>query len=176
MHQMILLRVGLMICSVWMLQPTFLVLQGKYWNWILLYYIPAYHVTSFIWLNCWYPFSSSHRLPPRESCDLYYVNRDTLFSYHKDSEIFLQVLSVPITLQFSPTIIGSQSSMGFYAFFLQRMMTLYVSSHYKNSPNDLQLMADAPAHHLFVLLGMLLDLQVTTNGRCNHAMLTHIIY
>lgn len=33
-------------------------------------------------------------------------------------------------------------------------MALYVSSHYKNSPNDLQLMADAPAHHLFVLLGM----------------------
>lgn len=33
------------------------------------------------------------------------------------------------------------------------MMALYVSSHYKNSPNDLQLMADAPAHHLFVLLG-----------------------
>jgi N-acetyltransferase 10 len=36
----------------------------------------------------------------------------------------------------------------------QRMMALYVASHYKNSPNDLQLMADAPAHHLFVLLGM----------------------
>jgi hypothetical protein len=33
------------------------------------------------------------------------------------------------------------------------MMALYVASHYKNSPNDLQLMADAPAHHLFVLLG-----------------------
>ncbi|XP_050206833.1 RNA cytidine acetyltransferase 1 [Mercurialis annua] len=64
------------------------------------------------------------RLPPPNDCDLYYVNRDTLFSYHKDSELFLQ-----------------------------RMMALYVSSHYKNSPNDLQLMADAPAHHLFVLLG-----------------------
>lgn len=32
-------------------------------------------------------------------------------------------------------------------------MALYVASHYKNSPNDLQLMADAPAHHLFVFLG-----------------------
>ncbi|KAG9458762.1 hypothetical protein H6P81_003270 [Aristolochia fimbriata] len=63
-------------------------------------------------------------LPHPSECDLYYVNRDTLFSYHKDSEIFLQ-----------------------------RMMALYVASHYKNSPNDLQLMADAPAHHLFVLLG-----------------------
>ncbi|KAF6146362.1 hypothetical protein GIB67_020456 [Kingdonia uniflora] len=64
------------------------------------------------------------RLPPASECDLYYVNRDTLFSYHKDSESILQ-----------------------------QMMSLYVASHYKNSPNDLQLMADAPAHHLFVLLG-----------------------
>lgn len=32
-------------------------------------------------------------------------------------------------------------------------MALYVSSHYKNTPNDLMLMSDAPAHHLFVLLG-----------------------
>lgn len=31
-------------------------------------------------------------------------------------------------------------------------MALYVASHYKNTPNDLQLMSDAPAHHLFVLL------------------------
>ncbi len=52
------------------------------------------------------------------------MNRDTLFSYHEASEVFLQ-----------------------------RLMSLYVSSHYKNSPNDLQLLADAPAHHLFVLLG-----------------------
>ncbi|PKA51042.1 UPF0202 protein [Apostasia shenzhenica] len=64
------------------------------------------------------------RLPHPCECDLFYVNRDTLFSYHKESEIFLQ-----------------------------RMMALYVASHYKNSPNDLQLMADAPSHHLFVLLG-----------------------
>ncbi|CAA0823552.1 UPF0202 protein [Striga hermonthica] len=67
---------------------------------------------------------SISRLPPPGECDLYYVNRDTLFSYHKDSELFLQ-----------------------------RMMALFVASHYKNSPSDLQLMADAPAHHLFVLLG-----------------------
>ncbi|CAH9071184.1 unnamed protein product [Cuscuta epithymum] len=63
-------------------------------------------------------------LPPPSECDLYYVNRDTLFSFHKESELFLQ-----------------------------RMMALFVASHYKNSPDDLQLMADAPAHHLFVLLG-----------------------
>ena len=37
------------------------------------------------------------------------------------------------------------------------MMSLYVASHYKNQPNDLQLMSDAPAHHLFVLLPPLKD-------------------
>eukprot|EP01098_Paradermamoeba_levis_P010739 TRINITY_DN4523_c0_g2_i1.p1 TRINITY_DN4523_c0_g2~~TRINITY_DN4523_c0_g2_i1.p1 ORF type:complete len:965 (-),score=326.48 TRINITY_DN4523_c0_g2_i1:44-2938(-) len=62
--------------------------------------------------------------PHPSKCDLYYVNKDTLFSFHKASEAFLQ-----------------------------NMMALYVSSHYKNSPNDLILMSDAPAHHLFVLLG-----------------------
>ena len=36
-------------------------------------------------------------------------------------------------------------------------MALYVSSHYKNSPNDLQLLSDAPAHQLFVLLGPVSD-------------------
>ena len=56
-------------------------------------------------------------------CELYEVSRDTLFSYHPASEAFLQ-----------------------------RMMALYVASHYKNQPNDLQLMSDAPAHGLFVLL------------------------
>ncbi|KAG7253996.1 hypothetical protein CRUP_023413 [Coryphaenoides rupestris] len=61
--------------------------------------------------------------PLPQTCDLYYVNRDTLFCYHKASEVFLQ-----------------------------RLMALYVSSHYKNSPNDLQLLSDAPAHHLFCLL------------------------
>ncbi|KAJ8936776.1 hypothetical protein NQ318_008992 [Aromia moschata] len=61
--------------------------------------------------------------PPLDSCDLYYINRDTLFSYHKASEEFLQ-----------------------------RLVALFVASHYKNSPNDLQMMSDAPAHHLFCLL------------------------
>lgn len=32
-------------------------------------------------------------------------------------------------------------------------MALYVASHYKNTPNDLQLLSDAPAHHIFCLLG-----------------------
>ncbi len=63
-------------------------------------------------------------VPHPSQCELFYVDRDTLFSHHKMSEAFLQ-----------------------------RMIALYVSSHYKNSPNDLQLMSDAPSQHLFVLLG-----------------------
>ena len=35
------------------------------------------------------------------------------------------------------------------------MVALCVASHYRNTPNDLLLMADAPAHHLFALLGPL---------------------
>jgi tRNA(Met) C34 N-acetyltransferase TmcA len=37
--------------------------------------------------------------------------------------------------------------------FLQRLVALCVASHYRNTPNDLLLMADAPAHRLFALLG-----------------------
>jgi len=61
--------------------------------------------------------------PHPSECELFYVNRDTLFSYHKAAEQFLQ-----------------------------RMVSIYVASHYKNSPNDLQLLSDAPSHHIFVLL------------------------
>ncbi|XP_036390800.1 RNA cytidine acetyltransferase [Megalops cyprinoides] len=68
--------------------------------------------------------------PLPQTCDLYYVNRDTLFCYHKASEAFLQ-----------------------------RLMALYVASHYKNSPNDLQMLSDAPAHHLFCLLPPVLPTQ-----------------
>ncbi|XP_030378737.1 RNA cytidine acetyltransferase [Scaptodrosophila lebanonensis] len=62
--------------------------------------------------------------PTPAACELYYVDRDALFSYHKAAESFLH-----------------------------RIVSIYVSSHYKNSPNDLQMMSDAPAHHLFCLLG-----------------------
>lgn len=61
--------------------------------------------------------------PHPDKCELLAVNRDTLFSYHPVSERFLH-----------------------------SMISLYVASHYKNTPNDLQLMSDAPAHHLYVLI------------------------
>ncbi|KAF5348578.1 hypothetical protein D9756_009670 [Leucocoprinus leucothites] len=78
------------------------------------------------------PKAISSGCPHPSQCELYYVSRDTLFSYHPASELFLQ-----------------------------RMMALYVASHYKNQPNDLQLMSDAPAHHLFVLLPPLKDDETT---------------
>ena len=85
--------------------------------------------------------------PHPSTCELVHVNRDTLFSFHALSEKFLQ-----------------------------QMMALYVSSHYKNSPNDLQLMSDAPAHQLFALIPPIKDdattlpeplcvLQVALEGR-----------
>ena len=61
--------------------------------------------------------------PAPADCELYSVNRDALFSYHKLSEAFLQ-----------------------------KLMGLYTSAHYKNTPNDLQMLSDAPAHSVFVLL------------------------
>ncbi len=78
------------------------------------------------------PPTTTHGTPHPSQCNLYSISRDTLFSFHPASELFLQ-----------------------------RIMALYVSSHYKNSPNDLQLMSDAPAHRLFVLLPPLKEEQNT---------------
>jgi N-acetyltransferase 10 len=63
-------------------------------------------------------------LPAPRDCELYLVDRDALFSYHSMAEGLLQ-----------------------------RIWALYTSAHYKNTPNDLQMLSDAPAHRLFVLLG-----------------------
>jgi N-acetyltransferase 10 len=85
-----------------------------------------------IWLNmllCLDATNPSNRFtltqgcPHPSQCQLWAISRDTLFSFHPISEAFLQ-----------------------------KVMALYVASHYKNSPNDVQLMSDAPAHQLFVLL------------------------
>jgi len=67
-------------------------------------------------------------VPAPSSCELYHVNRDALFSLHKLSEAFLQ-----------------------------KLMGLYTSAHYKNTPNDLQMLSDAPAHSVFVLLSPLAE-------------------
>lgn len=61
--------------------------------------------------------------PHPSRCELFQVNRDALFSFHPTSEKFLQ-----------------------------DVMALYVGGHYKNSPNDMQLLSDAPGQRLFVLI------------------------
>lgn len=80
------------------------------------------------WLNgllCFTPPAATITSRPHPSqCQLYAIERDTLFSYHPASELFLQ-----------------------------RLWSLYVGSHYKNSPNDLMLASDAGHVRLFVLLG-----------------------
>ena len=58
--------------------------------------------------------------------------------------------------------------------FLQRMMALCVASHYRNTPNDLILMSDAPAHHLFVLLGPVDESQVRLPTQCNYLPLDDV--
>lgn len=100
-------------------------------------------LTELLCLNACSALPAPGGYPTPDVCDLYYINRyisiffhrylfqicicffrDTLFCYHKAAEGFLQ-----------------------------RLMALYVASHYKNTPNDLQMLSDAPAHHLFCLLG-----------------------
>lgn len=76
--------------------------------------------------------------PMPDDCELYYINRDTLFSYHSVSESFLQ-----------------------------NLVSLYTSSHYKNSPNDLQMLSDAPAHHLFCLLAPIDESKLKRKGSIN---------
>lgn len=88
--------------------------------------------------------------PIPDACELYYIDRDALFSYHRAAEAFLQ-----------------------------RLVSIYVASHYKNSPNDLQMMSDAPAHHIFCLLGpitkkdtlpeILVVIQVSLEGQISSA-------
>ena len=76
--------------------------------------------------------------PMPDDCELYYINRDTLFSYHSVSEQFLQ-----------------------------NLVSLYTASHYKNSPNDLQMLSDAPSHHLFCLLSPIDETKLKRKGSVN---------
>lgn len=76
-------------------------------------------------LLCLKPLPTQGKLstPHADSCGLWVVNRDTLFSHHPLSEVLLN-----------------------------KLVSVFVASHYKNSPDDLQMLSDAPAHHIFCLL------------------------
>lgn len=82
---------------------------------------------------------NSHRIvgamPAPRDCELYVVDRDALFSYHPLAEGLLH-----------------------------RIWALYTAAHYKNAPNDLQMLSDAPAHRLFVLLGPRSSMRAAAGG------------
>ncbi|EPR79922.1 N-acetyltransferase 10 [Spraguea lophii 42_110] len=61
--------------------------------------------------------------PSPNSCDFYMINKKLLFSYHSSAEQILQDL-----------------------------VSIFVNSHYRNSPNDLQLLANESNHQIFTLI------------------------
>lgn len=84
-----------MVYFAWMLQIPSLNLLGKN---IFVYNLLEDEISSFASFVT--PPFLANRLPPPGECDLYYVNRDTLFSYHKDSELFLQVRHLILSYNF----------------------------------------------------------------------------
>ncbi|MES1922788.1 N-acetyltransferase 10 [Bonamia ostreae] len=72
-------------------------------------------------------------VPHPSKCELCLIDRDKLFSGHPAAEVFLA-----------------------------KIMALYSSAHYRNSPNDLQLISDVPTHRLFALINKNYD----KNGFC----------
>ncbi|GIQ82520.1 hypothetical protein KIPB_003676 [Kipferlia bialata] len=74
-------------------------------------------------LECEKALKSLGSAPDPRQCELYSISRDTLLSGHPAAEAFLR-----------------------------EVWALFVSSHYKNSPDDLLLLADSPSQRLFVLL------------------------
>lgn len=60
--------------------------------------------------------------PSIEDCELYLVDKDTLFSYKNTANEMLNSI-----------------------------MGLFITSHYKNTPNDLQLISDSATHSIYIL-------------------------
>ncbi|KMV65179.1 putative P-loop ATPase/acetyltransferase fusionprotein [Encephalitozoon cuniculi EcunIII-L] len=86
--------------------------------------------------------------PSPSECELFYVDKSILFSGKSPAERFLNDL-----------------------------FSLFISSHYRNSPNDLQILADSPRHEIFALVTPVEDngrdipkvicsLQISFEGRC----------
>lgn len=65
----------------------------------------------------------SRDCPNPKQCHLFLIDRNALFTFHSVASLFLQ-----------------------------KIMGLFSSSHYKNSPDDLQMICDAPSHRIFALI------------------------
>ncbi|XP_077301535.1 RNA cytidine acetyltransferase-like, partial [Arctopsyche grandis] len=79
--------------------------------------------------------------PIPSECSLFFVNKDALFSGNSKTEEFLA-----------------------------EIFSLFVSSHYRNSPNDMQILSDSPNHEIFVLLTpeskIVCAIQIAFEGNC----------
>jgi N-acetyltransferase 10 len=78
---------------------------------------------SFLCLDLEHESNLMNGFPDPEFCNLFLVDRNALFSGHKFANCFLQ-----------------------------KVMGVFISSHFKNSPDDLQMLCDAPSHRIFVLI------------------------
>jgi N-acetyltransferase 10 len=79
--------------------------------------------------------------PIPSECSMHFVNKDALFSNHSKTEEFLE-----------------------------EVFSLFVSSHYRNSPNDMQILSDSPNHEILVLLTpaskVVCAMQIAFEGNC----------
>lgn len=85
---------------------------------------------------------SIQNCPMPSDCSLFFVNKDALFSGNSKTEEFLE-----------------------------EVFSLFVSSHYRNSPNDMQILSDSPNHEIFVLLTpeakVVCAIQIAFEGKCS---------
>lgn len=79
-------------------------------------------LNAFLHLNSTNPKNLISGCPDPRICQLFLVDRNSLFSGHKVANNFLQ-----------------------------KIMSIFSSSHYRNSPDDFQILADAPSHRILVL-------------------------
>lgn len=89
------------------------------------------------------PVYTLEKIPMPLDCMLMHVNKDLLFLGSEQSEKFLNEL-----------------------------FSLFIASHYRNSPNDLQILSDSPNHEIFAMLTkgtyprVVCAIQVAFEGRC----------
>ncbi|CRG97220.1 histone acetyltransferase, putative [Plasmodium gallinaceum] len=80
-------------------------------------------LNNFLCLNCNEVSNLKDNLCAPQNCQLYFVNKNIFKNYNSTSENLLK-----------------------------KIMTLFVTSHYKNTPNDLIMILDSQQHHLFILI------------------------
>lgn len=82
--------------------------------------------------------------PMPNECTLFHVNKDALFCGNKETEQFLD-----------------------------EVFSLFAASHYRNSPNDMQILSDSPNHEVFTLMTtgksprIACAIQIAFEGNCD---------